>query len=84
MVKSLKNILFQKKENLDQKNDIFEIIASIISQELSIKVNAKNIKIQKNIIYIQESPLIRQEIFSHKEILLNKIKKHIPYIRDIK
>lgn len=87
MAFSLKTLISKKKkeEFLNIKKDtVFECVKKEIEEVLPISVDIKKIKLQKNSIYIQESPLIRQELLKNKNTILSNIKNSFPFIQDIK
>jgi hypothetical protein len=75
----VKNILFSKEENLNT-------ITLIIENNVSIKIETKNIQLKPPFIYIKASPLVRNEIMMNKEKILKDISLIIKEInfRDIK
>jgi len=63
------------------KVSLFEIVKS----ELGIELNKENIKVNNFVIFIKEKPIIKNEIYFKKEIILNKLNKELSIkIKDIK
>ena len=62
----VKGLLFSKEEN-------YRVVASVIENNLSIKIDAKFIQIKPPFIYIKASPLVRNEILIHKDKILKEI-----------
>lgn len=70
-LEKFKKIIFQKEETR-------EIIIKTISLEISHPIEGNNIKIKNGCIYIQGSPIIRNEILMRKNNILLKLKELIP------
>lgn len=70
-LEKFKKIIFQKEETK-------EIIKKIISFEVSHQIESDNIKTKNGNIYIQESPIIRNEVLIKKKNILFKLKEAIP------
>ena len=49
-------------------------IKQILESEMEIFIGKENIEIRQGVIYIKESPLIKNEIFLKKDFILEKIK----------
>ncbi len=78
-LEKFKKILFKKEE-------IYRTISRVIFVYTKITLEINSIKIKNDIIYIQSSPILKNEILIHKkEILLDFKKLIIGYnITDIK
>lgn len=61
-----KNLLFSKEE-------IYQIVSSVIENNISVKIEIKYIQIKTPFIYIKASPLVRNEILINKEKILKDI-----------
>jgi len=66
-----KKIIFQKEENK-------ELVVGVISKEISFEIKKDSVKIKNGIIYIKESPIVRNEIMMRKKQILNKLKNVLP------
>ena len=66
-----KKIFFQKEE-------LKKIVIKTITEEISYKIENNLIKIKNNYIYLDTSPIIRNEILIHKKQILLKLKKNLP------
>lgn len=63
------------KKILNQTSFQKESILSVISEEINFQLTPENIKIKNNIVLlVGVSPLIKNEIFIHKEKSLQKLK----------
>lgn len=69
----IKNYLEKFKELLFSKEEIYQIVSSVIENNLHIKIETKNIKIKPPFLYIKASPLVRNEIMINKEKILKDI-----------
>jgi hypothetical protein len=73
------------KKILSQTSFQKESILSIISEEINFELKPENIKIKNNIVLlIGISPLIKNEIFIHKEKSLQRLKDLGINISDIR
>lgn len=80
------NFLEKFKKIIFQKEEIKNIIVKTISEEISHQIDGSQIKIKDGYIYIQGSPILRNEIMMHKNQILLKLKELITNINflDIK
>jgi hypothetical protein len=62
------------------------LIAEIITKQICFPVDTKMIKTKGGYIYVQGSPMLRNEILIHKEEILKEISESIPgrHFKDIK
>jgi hypothetical protein len=62
------------KKILNQTSFQKETILSIISEEIKFELKSENIKIKNNIVLLEGlSPLIKNEIFLHKEKIFKRL-----------
>ncbi|MFA5827728.1 MAG: hypothetical protein WC839_04550 [Candidatus Paceibacterota bacterium] len=66
-----KKIIFQKEE-------IKGIVVKTITEEISHQIENNSVKIKNGCIYIQGSPILRNEILIHKKQILEKLKDLLP------
>lgn len=76
----INNFLDKFKKILFQKEEIKNIVTKIISEEISFPLEKDKIKIKKGIIFIEGSPVLRNEIMLQKKQILIKIKTLLPDI----
>lgn len=62
----VKLVLFKNEEHYD-------VVAQIIKKHISYPIETKSIKIKGTTIYIQGSPLLKNEILIHKVGILNDL-----------
>jgi len=74
----ISNFLDKFRKIILQKEFVRESIVSIISNELSFNLKKDSVKIKNGIIYIEGSPILRNEIVMHKKNILLNIKKILP------
>lgn len=70
-LEKFKKIVFKKEE-------IRDIVIKIILSEVPHEIQKDSIKIKNGLIYIQGSPILRNEIMIHKNQILNKLKIALP------
>jgi hypothetical protein len=82
----IKNYLEKFKQIIFSKEEVYKIISRVIEENISFKVETKNIQIKAPFVYIKASPLIRNEIMIKKNKILSEISILSPQsnIRDIK
>jgi hypothetical protein len=66
------------KKLIFQKEKLKEVIAKTISEEISHQTDGNLIKIKDDNIYIQGSPILRNEVLMHKKQILDKLKNILP------
>lgn len=66
------------KNLINQKVELKEIIIKTISEEISHQIETGSIKTKGNIIFIEGSPALRNEILIHKRQILIKLEKLLP------
>jgi len=78
-LEKFRKIIFKKEET-------HKIIVEVILKHTSSLLDFNLIKIKNTTIYVQSSPIIKNEILIHKEYILSDLKKLIPNqrIKDIK
>ena len=59
---------------LNSDNIIKQKIVSIIEYEIGVSIKKENININKNTVFINTHPVIKNSIFLKKQLLLSKIK----------
>lgn len=74
-----KKILFQKEE-------LKNIVTKIISEEIKYPIEKDKIKFKNGIIFVEGSPVVRNEVMMKKEQILLKAKNFFPQMNflDIK
>jgi len=70
-LEKFKKILFQKEE-------IHKIVVETISKHLSFELESNQIKIKNTFIYIEGSPILKNEVLIHKKEILLELKEKIP------
>ena len=73
------------KKIFSEKDDLRNAIVLVISKNLSFQLKTENIKIKDNLVKINGSPILRNEIFMHKEKILKDLSIVLPNnnIKDI-
>ncbi|MEK7585671.1 MAG: hypothetical protein AAB477_00315 [Patescibacteria group bacterium] len=66
-----KKILFKEEATL-------EVITGVITKHIESPIKPQSIKIKGPIVYINESPILRNEVLIHKEGILNDLKEFLP------
>jgi len=67
-----------KFKNLTPPDQIVKnIFLNIIYKKLDIKIPKKNISLKNNTLYLKINPIIKNEIFLHKESILKELKKEL-------
>ncbi len=72
------NFLDKFKKILFQKEELKNIVTKIVSEEVSFQIEKEKIKIKKGIIFVEGSPILRNEIMLHKKQILTRIKILLP------
>lgn len=72
------NFLEKFKKIIFQKEEINSIIIQVVSKEISYSIKKESIKIKNGFIYIEGSPILRNEIMLHKKQILLEIKNLLP------
>ncbi|MDD3662546.1 MAG: hypothetical protein PHT84_01635 [Candidatus Pacebacteria bacterium] len=70
-LEKFKKVLFQKEE-------VYEIISDTIFQQTKILIKKDLIKIRNNFIYIECSPILKNEILIYKSKILLSLKNKTP------
>mgnify|MGYP003405194106 FL=1 len=71
----------EKFKNLISKEELYsETISNIIEKEISYKIDKNTIKIKRNVIFINGSPVLRNEILINKSKILQALKEGLPGI----
>ena len=70
---SIGGFLEKFRKIIFQKEKLNEIVTKTISEEISHNVDSKNIKTKNGIIYVEGSPILRNEILIHKKHILEKL-----------
>jgi hypothetical protein len=74
----ISNFLEKFKKLIYQKEFIKDSVVNIISNEVSFKLKKDSIKIKNGVIYLEGSPILRNEVLMRKKNILSSIKKIIP------
>ncbi len=69
----IKDYLDKFKFLLFSKEEIYQIVSSVIEDNISIKIDIKFIQIKPPFIYIKASPIVRGEILMKKDKILKDI-----------
>lgn len=73
------------KKILSQTSFQKETILSVISEEIKFELKSENLKIKNNIVILSGvSPIVKNEIFLHKEKIFNRLKDVGVNISDIR
>ena len=70
---SIGGFLEKFRKIIFQKEKLNEIVTKTISEEISHNVDGKNIKTKNGIIYVEGSPILRNEILIHKKHILETL-----------
>jgi hypothetical protein len=74
----ISNFLDKFKKLLSHSEACYKIIAETISKHISITIEEKNIKIKGTTIFINGSPILKNEILIHKQGILTNLKEFLP------
>lgn len=66
------------KKTLFKNEEYYEVISQVIRKHISSSIDPKSIKIKGSVIYIQGSPMIRNEIMIHKTGILADVSALLP------
>jgi hypothetical protein len=66
------------KKLIFEKEETNEVVIKTISEEISHQINENSIKIKNGTIYIDGSPILRNEVLIHKKQILKKLKTLLP------
>jgi hypothetical protein len=82
----INSLLNDLKKKLLKSRSEKDIIVSVISKNLNISLNEKDVYIRKETIYLKVNPYIKSELSLKKELILKDIKKQgiDKTIKDIK
>jgi len=72
------NFLEKFKKLIFQKEEIKNIITKVISEEIFYQLEKEKIKIKNGIIFLEGSPILRNEIMLKKNKILIKLKDLLP------
>jgi len=65
---------FKKFDNLiNEKENLLKLISLIIKEKISFDIDIKDIKIKSGVVFINTTPLVKNEIFINKSFILDKI-----------
>ena len=71
----INNFLDKFKKILAVKEAPYDVVIAVIKENLGLKIERSNVKIKGNTIYIQSSPLVKNEILIKKSFILNDLSK---------
>lgn len=75
----IKNFFEKFKKIIYQKEEILNVISSVISKELSFEITRDVFDFKNGIIYLKNnSPILRTEIFLRKKRIIEIIQKELP------
>ena len=82
----IKSFLSKYKKLTTNHNLLRDVVLDCINKKTKILIQKKDIKIVNNVVYIKTKPIVKSEIFIHKEYILNEINNILPTktIKDIK
>lgn len=80
----LNSFLEKFKKILNKSQFQKDLIIEVLNKEFNRGFKKDDIKIQKGIVYINESPLVKNEILIRKQKLITNIKSQSGNILDIK
>lgn len=66
------------KKALFRNEEYYEVVVQTIEKHISISINSKSIKIKGSVIYIQGSPILKNEVLIHKTGILNDLSRLFP------
>jgi len=75
---SIRGFLDKFKQIIFQKEELKAVVIKTISEEIFHSINNDFIKIKNGYIYVQGSPILRNEILIHKKQILTKLKDILP------
>jgi hypothetical protein len=73
----INSFLDKFKDILFSKEEIKKVISQIIFEEINKEINLNAIKTKNNLIKIEGSPVLKNEIFIFKQKILSKINEKI-------
>jgi hypothetical protein len=79
----IKDFLEKFKKTLFQKEETNRIVLEIIKKYTSLSFEPKQVKIKQPFIFIDGTPIVKNEIFIYKKQILLELKKEIPNINFI-
>jgi len=74
----IKNFLDKFKKLLSHSEACNRIIVETISRHITVEIEEKKIKTKETIIYLDASPVFKNEIFIHKHGILSDLKELLP------
>lgn len=81
---SLNSFLDKFKKIIGENTQNKDFIIESIEKELHKKIDKNNIKISKNILYLNISPIFKNEIYMRKEKILKSLEEKNINVIDIK
>lgn len=73
--------LLERFKKLKDPRENKILISNIISEGVGVKIEEKDISIQKNVLYISGSSLLKNRIFLKKAHIIEKIHETIPELK---
>lgn len=73
---SIGKFLNKFKEIIGDNTDRKIKIVLVIKEEIGVNIEVDTVKIKKNIITINKSPILKSEIFLHKKNILDKLSNY--------
>ncbi len=70
----ISELLGKIKKTLFKNEEVYQNISNIVSKHIGFPLEISSIKIKGTVIYVKESPLIKSEVFIHKDGILSDLK----------
>lgn len=72
------NFFEKLKQTLFKNEEYYDVVSATITNHIASQIDSKSIKIKGSIIYIQGSPIFRNEILIHKTGILSDLHAILP------
>lgn len=74
----ISNFLDKFRKIISSSENDYKIIAETISKHITISIISKQIKIKNTTIFVEGSPVLKNEILIHKHGILSDLKELLP------
>jgi hypothetical protein len=71
----IKDLLGHWSDRILSEEIKIESLRSIISETIGIPVKKEDLRIKKNVIFLNAKPIYKNEVFIKKEVILSKLEK---------
>ena len=72
------NFFEKLKQTLFKNEEYYDVVSATITNHIASPIDTKSIKIKGSVIYIQGSPILRNEVLIHKTGILNDLGAMLP------